>query len=58
MSIFYKKGLRKSGRPLNLHEIPLQKPCFLFYVGEFRANLVVYRFYEILSYKKWTLDDF
>ena len=25
------------------------------YVGEFRANIVVYRFCEVLSYKKWTL---
>ena len=30
-SIFYKKGLRKSGnrRPLNLPEIPLHKPSFM-----------------------------
>ena len=28
----------------------------MFYIGEFRANLVlVYRFCEVLSYKKWTL---
>ena len=27
----------------------------MIYVGEFRANLVVYRFCEVLSYKKWTL---
>ena len=27
----------------------------MVYVGEFCANLVVYRFYEVLSYKKWTL---
>ena len=30
----------------------------MFYVGEFRANLVVYRFCEVLSYKKWTLGWF
>ena len=24
---YYRKGLRKSGRPLNLHEIRLHKPC-------------------------------
>ena len=30
----------------------------MFYVGEFRANLVVYRFCEVLSYKKWTLAIF
>ena len=28
------------------------------YVGEFRANLVVYRFCEVISYKKWTLVNF
>ena len=59
-SIFYKKGLRKSGRPLNLHEI-----CTKFtYINhglcrwiscKFCANLVVYRFCKVLSYKKWTL---
>jgi len=27
----------------------------MVYVGEFCANLVVYRFCEVLSYKKWTL---
>ena len=27
----------------------------MFYVGEFRANLVVYHFCLVLSYKKWTL---
>ena len=27
----------------------------MVYVGEFHANLVVYRFCEVLSYKKWTL---
>ena len=28
-SIFYKKGLRKRGRPLNFHEIPLYKTWFM-----------------------------
>ena len=31
--------------------------CTLFPHGEFRANLVVYRFCKVLSYKKWTLAD-
>ena len=28
----------------------------MFYAGKFRANLVVYRFCEVLSYEKWTLS--
>ena len=28
----------------------------MVYAGKFRANLVVYRFCEVLSYKKWTLE--
>ena len=27
----------------------------MVYVGEFRANLVVYHFCKVISYKKWTL---
>ena len=30
----------------------------MVYVGEFCANFVVYRFCEVLSYKKWTLTIF
>ena len=29
----------------------------MFYVGEFRANLVVYRFFEVLSYNEIDLPS-
>ena len=51
-SIFYKKILRKSGRLLNLHVIPLHKTLCRGISCKFSGLTL----FEVLSYKKWALN--